>query len=88
MGNDRIKKKFDDIDGKISLIIEYCRSLEVENKTLLLKISNLEADLSGKRKAEAGFSEQETFILSKTEGLIAKLNNFSNSLDKAESSNR
>ncbi|OGR12978.1 MAG: DUF904 domain-containing protein [Desulfobacula sp. GWF2_41_7] len=88
LGNDRIKKKFDDIDGKIGLIMEYCQSLEAENRELLLKINNLEADLNGKSKAEDGFSEQEAFIQSKTEGLIAKLNNFSNSLNKAESSNR
>jgi len=51
LGNDRIKKKFDDIDGKIDLMMEYCRSLHLDNKALLLKISNLEADLDGKKNS-------------------------------------
>ncbi len=88
MGNDRIKKKFDDIDGKIDLMIEYCRSLESENKAFLLKISNLEADLGGEKNAELDFSEQEAFVQSKTEGLLAKLNIFSNSPKKSESSSQ
>jgi len=86
LGNDRIKKKFDDIDGKIDLMMEYCRSLHLDNKALLLKISNLEADLDGKKIVEIDFSEQEAFIQSKIEGLLAKLNTFSNSLNKVESS--
>ena len=88
MGNDRIKKKFDDIDGKIDLMMEYCRSLHLDNKALLLKISNLEADLDGKKIVEIDISEQEAFIQSKIEGLLAKLNTFSNSLNKVESSNQ
>lgn len=86
MGNDRIKKKFDDVDGKIDLLMEYCRSLQLENKALLLKISNVEADLDGKRNSEIDFSDQEAFNKSKIEGLLTKLNTFSNSLNKAESS--
>ncbi len=86
MGNDRIKKKFDDIDGKIDLMMEYCRSLQLENRALLVKISKLEADLDGKRGTEIHFSGQEAFIKSKIEGLSAKLNTFSNSPNKFESS--
>ncbi len=86
MGNDRIKKKFDDVDGKIDLLMGYCRSLQLENKALLLKISNVEADLDGKRNSEIDFSNQEAFNQSKIEGLLTKLNTFSNSLNKAESS--
>ena len=86
MGNDRIKKKFDDIDGKIDLMMGYCHSLQLKNKALFLKITSLEADLDGKRTAEIDFSEQEAFIRSKIEGLLAKLNTFSSSLDKNESS--
>jgi len=86
LGNDRIKKKFDDIDGKIDLMMGYCQSLQLENKALFLKITSLEADLDGKRTIEMDFSEQEAFIRSKIEGLLAKLNTFSISLNKTESS--
>lgn len=86
MGNDRIKKKFDDIDGKIDLMMGYCQSLQLENKALFLRISSLEADLDGKRTAEMDFLEQEAFIQSKIKGLLVKLNTFSSGLNKAESS--
>jgi len=87
LGNDRIKKKFDDIDSKIDLMMEYIRSLHLDNTMLLLKISNLEADLDEKKVVEIDFSEQEVFIQSKIERLLAKLNTFSNSLNRIESSN-
>ncbi|OGR51352.1 MAG: DUF904 domain-containing protein [Desulfobacula sp. RIFOXYB2_FULL_45_6] len=87
LDNDRIKEKFDDIDGKIDLMMDYCRSLQVENKALLLKVSNLEADLNGKRAAEIDFSEHEASIQSKIDGLLEKLNSFSNSPSKIESLN-
>ncbi len=87
MGNDRIKKKFDDIDEKIGLVMEYCRSLQLENKALLLKIRNLEANLNEKTTTEIEFSDQEAFIQSKIEGLLEKLDDFSNSQNKTKSSN-
>lgn len=86
LGNDRIKKKLDDIDGKIDLMMGYCQSLQQENKAQLLKISNLEAELGEKRNSETVCSKQEAYIQSKIEGLLAKLNTFSNSLNKTESS--
>ena len=45
MGNDLIKKQFDDIDGKIDFMIELCQTLQLENKELILKIKGLEAEL-------------------------------------------
>ncbi len=86
MGNDRIKKKFDDIEEKIGLMMEYCQSLQSENKALLMKIETLETDLDGKRTAETDDSEQEAVIQSKIEGLFTKLDAFSTGLNKTESS--
>ena len=86
MGNDQIKKKFDDIEGKINLMMEYCQSLQLENEAFSLKISSLEAELGGKKTAETDNSEQEAVIQSKIEGLLAKLDAFSSSLNKSESS--
>jgi hypothetical protein len=86
LGNDRIKKKFDDIDNKIDLVMECCQSLQSENKALLMKIEMLKADLDGKITAETDNSEQEAVIQSKIEGLFIKLDTFSTGLNKAESS--
>ncbi len=79
MGNDFIEKKFDDIDGKIDFMIEYCHTLRLENKELLSKITDLEAELGGKNESDEQFLEQETLIQSKIDGLLKKLNYFSNS---------
>lgn len=87
MGNDRIKKKFDDIDDKIDLMMECCQSLQSENKVLLLRIETLKADLDGKITAEMDNSEQEVAIRSKIEGLFLKLDTFSTGQNKTESSN-
>jgi hypothetical protein len=87
LGNDRIKKKFDDIDDKIDLMMECCQSLQSENKVLLLRIETLKADLDGKITAEMDNSEQEVAIRSKIEGLFLKLDTFSTGQNKTESSN-
>jgi hypothetical protein len=87
LGNDRIKKKFDDIDGKIDFMIEFCQTLQLENKALLLRVKSLEADLDKKNKTEEHFSEQEALIQSKIDGLLTKLNAFSNNTSEEYSSN-
>jgi len=79
LGNDRIKKKFDDIDGKIDFMIELCHTLQLENQELLLKIKDLETELDKKNETEEQFSEQEALVQSKIDGLLEKLNYFSNS---------
>ena len=79
LGNDFIKKKFDDIDGKIDFMIEFCHTLQLENKELLLKNMGLEAELDKKNETDEQSSEQEALIQSKIDGLLKKLNYFSNS---------
>ena len=79
LGNDFIKNKFDDIDGKIDFMIEFCHTLQLENKELLLKITGLEAELDKKKQIQEQSCEQETLIQSKIDGLLKKLNYFSNS---------
>ncbi len=87
LGNDFFKKKFDDIDGKIDFLIEYCRMLQQENKELLSKIQHFETELDMKNDTEEQFSEQEALIQSKIEGLLTKLNSFSNSTPEKYQSN-
>lgn len=85
--NEHIKEKFDDIDAKIDLLIGYCRSLQIENKALQVKISALEADLDEKKRTAGQFSEYEAFIQSKIDGFLSKLDTFSGGAHKNESSN-
>ena len=79
MGNDRINKMFDDIDEKVDFLIERCHTLRSENEELILKIQNFEAELNEKTDTEGLFSGQEALIQSKIDGLLTKLDYFSNS---------
>ena len=87
MGNDLIKKKFDDIDEKIDFMIEFYYTLQRENRELLLKIKDLEAKLDEKNETEEQFAEQEAVIQSKIDGLLKKLNYFSNTQPSGYQSN-
>ncbi len=78
LGNDLFKKKFDDIDAKIDSLLYLCRSLQLENGELKMRIKGLEAELDGANDTEKQFSEQEVLIQSKIDGLLDKLNEFSN----------
>ena len=78
LGNKFIKKKFDDIDERIDFMIEFCQTLQLENKELLLKIKGLEEEIDKKDETGKQFSEQEALIQNKMDGLLKKLNVFSN----------
>lgn len=79
MGND-IKNKFDDIDGKIDILIALCQTLQQENRELKLTVMDLENKLEKTSETEKLFVDQETLIQSKIDGLINKLNHFSNTI--------
>ncbi len=79
MGNDLLEKKFDDIDGKIDWLIDHCRSLRSENRELKTALEKLEEQIDQSTVAERRFSERETVIQSKIDGLLGKLNQFSDS---------
>lgn len=87
MGNEGIKNKFDDIDIRIDFLIEFCQSLQEENKTLLSKIQNLETELDEKSKSEETYAEQESMVKTKIDGLLEKLDGFSNNLSSDGLSN-
>ncbi|MCF6248565.1 MAG: DUF904 domain-containing protein [Desulfobacula sp.] len=78
MGNDLFNKKFDDIDAKIDLMLDRCQALLSENSGLKKKIKDLEAELDMTNDTEKQFSEQEAVIQLKIDGLLDKLNQFSN----------
>ena len=79
LGNDLLQKKFDDIDGKIDLLIENCRSLQSENQALKLEIERLETELDRNTASMTQYSENEAVIQSKIDGLLGKLDQFSDS---------
>ncbi len=79
MGNDLLQKKFDDIDGKIDWLIDHCRSLRSENQELKAALERHKAQIDQSTASEKRFSERETVIQSKIDGLLGKLNQFSDS---------
>jgi len=81
LGNEGIKIKFDDIDIQVDFLIELCKSLQSENKVLLSKVTALEAELEKKLKTEGHYAEQETMMETKIDGLLSKLEGFSDSQD-------
>ena len=76
MGNDQIHNTFDEIDKKVDKLLERCRSLQMENQDLALRIKHLESDLEEKIQTEAQTSEQEAVIQTKIDGLLTKLDSF------------
>jgi len=81
LDNEGIKLKFDDIGSRVDFLIALCKSLQSENKTLLSKVTALETALEKKIEAEGRYAEQETMIENKIQGLLSKLEGFSDSQD-------
>jgi len=87
LGNEGIKTKFDDIDIRVDFLIEICQSLQEENKDLQAKVKSLEEDLDKKSKTEETYAEQESLIQAKIDGLLTKLDGFSNTMSQDDGSN-
>ena len=77
MDNEFLDGKFNDIDEKVDFLIDLCQTLQVENTELMSKVKDLEAELDKKNETEERFAEQQAVIRSKIDGLLSKLNNFS-----------
>ncbi len=77
MDNEFLEGKFNDIDEKVDFLIELCQTLQVENTELMSKVENLEAELDKKSETESRYAEQQAIIRAKIDGLLSKLNNFS-----------
>ena len=87
LGNEGIKTKFDDIDIRVDFLIEICQSLQEENKALQAQVKALEEDLDRKSKTEETYAEQESLIQAKIDGLLTKLDGFSNTMSQDDRSN-
>lgn len=77
MDNETVHDKFNDIDEKVDFLIEYCGSLQAENAKLKSRVESLQAEVEKKNETEERYSEQQAAIRSKIDGLLSKLNNFS-----------
>lgn len=77
MDNEILDNKFADIDEKIDFLVELCQSFQLENIELKNKVERLEAELNKKNETEERNVEQQAVIRSKIDGLLEKLNNFS-----------
>jgi len=77
LGNETVSDKFNDIDEKVDFLIEYCGSLQAENEQLKSRVESLQTELEKKNETEEQYSEQQAAIRSKIDGLLSKLNNFS-----------
>ena len=87
LGNEGIKTKFDDIDIRVDFLIELCQSLQEENRVLQAQVKTLEDDLDKKSKTEETYAEQESLIQAKIDGLLTKLDGFSNTMSQDDRSN-
>lgn len=77
MDNDVIYSQLDDIDEKVDFLIELCRSLENTNSDLQAKIEELEFKIKGNDEDKERHLDQSVIVRSKVDGLLAKLNNYS-----------
>ncbi len=77
MEKEVIDKKFNDIDEKVDFIIELYQTLQAENVELTSKLEVLESKLKEKDEKELQDSEQQVAIQAKVDGLLSKLDKFS-----------
>ncbi len=77
MNDDVIFNQFDEIEEKVEFLIELCKSLEKSNADLKSKITVLEKELDEKSSYEERFETQKEKIRKKIDGLINRLNSYS-----------
>ncbi|MEA1968932.1 MAG: DUF904 domain-containing protein [Thermodesulfobacteriota bacterium] len=77
MDNEFLDDKFNDIEEKVDFLIELCQTLQIENSELMTKVENFEVEFNKKNEIEELHVEQQAVIRSKIDGLLLKLNNFS-----------
>ena len=77
MDTDEIYSQFDNIEEKVELLIERCKGLEATNLQMQSNIENLEKQLEEKSDSHDQNTKHKAVIRTKIEGLLAKLNNFS-----------
>ncbi len=77
MENELLEDKFKDIDEKVDFLIELCQALQQENEELLTKVKTLDGQIAEKNLSEENFVKKQVAVQSKIDGLLTKLNTFS-----------
>jgi len=77
MENELLEDKFKDIDEKVDFLIELCQALQQENEELLTKVKTLDSQIAEKSLSEEHFVKKQAAVQSKIDGLLTKLNTFS-----------
>ena len=79
MDNDFVLKQFGEIEQKVERLIENCNAQVAANSELKNKLIRLEEEIQGKVEAEKNYAEEKALIRSKIDGLLARLDNISES---------
>ena len=79
MDNDFVLKQFEEIEQKVESLIENCNAQVAANSELKNKLIRLEEEIQGKVEAEKNYAEEKALIRSKIDGLLARLDNISES---------
>ncbi|OQY00642.1 MAG: hypothetical protein B6I26_07445 [Desulfobacteraceae bacterium 4572_130] len=74
MDNELLNNKFIEINKKIDSLIELCEMLQQDNIELISKNKNFE---NNKNQAEERYNKEQAVTQSRLDGLISKLDNFS-----------
>ena len=79
MDNDFVLKQFGEIEHKVEKLIENCKAQVAANAELKHKLMSLEEEIQGKVEAEQNYAEEKALIRSKIDGLLARLDDISDS---------
>ena len=79
MDNDFVLKQFGEIEQKVEKLIENCKTQAEANSELKYKLKSLEEEIQGKVEAEQNYAEEKALIRSKIDGLLARLDDISDS---------
>ena len=79
MDNDFVLKQFGEIEQKVERLIENCNAQAAANSELKNKVTRLEEEIQGKVEAENNYAEEKALIRSKIDGLLARLDDISDS---------
>jgi len=74
LDNELLNNKFIEINKKIDSLIELCEMLQQDNIELISKNKNFE---NNKNQAEERYNKEQAVTQSRLDGLISKLDNFS-----------
>jgi len=77
--NDFVLKQFGEIEQKVESLIENCNAQVAANSELKNKLIRLEEEIQGKVEAENNYAEEKALIRSKIDGLLARLDDISDS---------